>query len=185
MPKNEFLSAKLPGHLSHKDVDSMAKKHGLSRAAFIIKAVENWGYFDVKVLKRLEEYARRLNTSLPVVMENMIIDRLAREAAETKVTGTVDRVLHEFISTSKGMVRGEELYNSLKSMYVSNFEQEKNKVPVQQDASAKRDGKERYQETRKRSSRTWLKPDEYDQLKKEKKDSKFKQEGLFDNKTDT
>lgn len=116
---NTPFSIRLPEHIRLADVDAKAKKHGLTRAGFAVKAVELLTGFDDAFLVKIEEYANGLNIPLSLVMQNMLIKRLAQEAAEAEVWGPGKRLLDEFLFTSEGVITGQELFDMLKKNYLA------------------------------------------------------------------
>lgn len=122
------LSVRLPEHITPAEIDEKAKALGMSRAAFVLNAVETFMGFDTVFYKRIEEYAKNLNIPTWLVMQNMLIKRMAKEAADYEVWGPSQHLLEEFMFTSQGPITGEELFDNLKEMYAKEAGEEKAKV---------------------------------------------------------
>lgn len=122
------VSIRLPEHITTTQLDEKAKELGMSRAAFIVNAIETFLGLDKGFYQRLEEYAKALNIPAWLVMQNMLIKRMAKEAADFEVWGPGQHLLEEFRFTNQGPITGEELFNSLKEMYIWEEEKEKAKV---------------------------------------------------------
>lgn len=112
------LSIRLPGDMQVDEVDAVAQRRGMSRASFVVGAIELLAGFDDVFLKKMGRYAARLNIPLFLVMQNMLIKRMAQEAAEAEVWGPRRRLLDEFMYTSEGTITGEELFRMLKENYI-------------------------------------------------------------------
>jgi len=122
---NNALSIRLPEHLQLSDIDEKAKKLGLSRAAFSVKALEMLLGFDEGFLKDTQEKSLRLNIPEHLVIQNTVIKKLAKDAAEIKVWGPGERLMEEFMYSEEGPITGEQLFNILKKMYINDLEREK------------------------------------------------------------
>jgi len=157
--KSEPMSIRLPEGLI-ADMKVAAERHGLSQTAFITKALEAWTYFDVDVLNMLGEWARGLNTSLYVVMETFLIDRLAREAADIDINGPSPKELPEFIPTTQGFLKGKQLFNTLKVKYAGQLEKEKVKELLEREPFGLEDDEKAFL-LKHRAGRTWLESYEY------------------------
>lgn len=112
------LSIRLPGDMQVDEVDAVAQRRGMSRAAFVVNAIELLMGFDDVFLKKMEAYAKGLNIPLFLVMQNRLIKLTAQEAAEAEVRGPSRRLLDEFMYTNEGTITGEELFRMLKAHYV-------------------------------------------------------------------
>lgn len=100
------------------DIDAKAKKLGLTRTEFLLKSLEMMMGFDLVLIKRIERYSRKLDTPEWLVIQNMLIDRFAEDAAEIEVYGERTRVLYEFMKTNEGTLTGEELFGVLKEQKI-------------------------------------------------------------------
>ncbi len=124
------LSIRLPEPLKVEEIDAVAQRRGMSRAGFVISAVKFFMELDDVFLARMENYAKRLNIPLSLVMQNMLIKRLAKEAAEYEVLGPSPQLLEEFMFTNQGVITGGELFDMLKKSYLRDIENEgKNFTP--------------------------------------------------------
>ncbi|MCL5290641.1 MAG: hypothetical protein M1489_06415 [Firmicutes bacterium] len=167
-PKNEFLSAKLPGHMSLEEIDKAAIKHGTSRASFIVKAVEMLMGFDKVFFNKIEAYAKGLNTPVWLVMQNMIIKRMAQEAAEEEVWGPSSKLLDEFMYTNQGPITGAELFTLLMDTYSRKEESKKVEQLLREEAaSPPLSDEDKAFLIKHRVGRAWLESDEYKKEREE------------------
>ncbi|MFN2363162.1 MAG: hypothetical protein ABR596_02600 [Halarsenatibacteraceae bacterium] len=105
-------------------LDEKAESLGLNRSELISTALDMIIKFDNEFIKKMQKRAEGLNMPLGYVIQNMIIKRLAEEAAETEVDQELgreysQRALMEFQSKRVGNsykpITGEELFNDLKA----------------------------------------------------------------------
>jgi len=105
------------------EMDSKADMLGLDRTKFIEMACQLLIDFDLVFIKKMQQRAEGLGMPLGIVIQNMIIKRLAEEAAEAEVDQErgrepSSRLLPEFVSKKVGdqyePVTGGELFEKLK-----------------------------------------------------------------------
>ncbi len=122
--KQEEIRATVPARNAWhtRELEEKAKKHGLKKSEFILKAVDTFINFDDEFIEFIDDTAFNNHVAPYMVIQNMIINSLAREAAEDIVDGPRGRIRHEFtnVSDSNGyrMLTGEELKQHLTDLYV-------------------------------------------------------------------
>lgn len=123
MSEKEVISIRAEKEFK-KEMDKRAKELGLGRTEFLKKIIQVFLDFDIEFIKKMDRRADGLNMPLGYVIQNMIIKRLAEEAAEAEIDEELGRkhsqkVLMEFQSKRVGdiyePVTGEELFNDLKA----------------------------------------------------------------------
>lgn len=119
---NQPLSVRLPEHIHVADIDIKAKALGMSRAAFVINAIEIILGLDVELYQEIERYSKGLRMPISLVMQSMITKRIAEEKAKDKVWGSTIRPLDEFQFIQDEMgprpISYKELYMFLEEKYV-------------------------------------------------------------------
>ena len=169
------------------DIEAKAKSLGLNKSELVMKGISMMMNFDEVFLQRIKVFALGLHIPEWLVMQNMIIKRMANEAAEYEVYGGGTRVLTEFMLVGEGLERrsitGEELFNILKGQYVQEYE----KKLVEQTLREERYGiplqeKEKAVLIKHRCGNAWRESDEYKKvLEQEAYVKKFKEEnGIVD-----
>jgi hypothetical protein len=109
-----------------QDVQQGAEKHGTSRADLLRTGGLMLAEFDPAVWTKIKNLARRLNLPPALVIQNMMIDRMARDAAREIIYGIPDqRPLFEFQWTPEGPITGWELFENLTTNYQNEFRQKR------------------------------------------------------------
>jgi hypothetical protein len=115
-----------------EDIEVKAKSLGIEKGDFILKAVDMLMNFDNGFYQRIRQYSTGLKVPEYVVIQNMIINQIAKKSAETKVWGEHQRLLKEFAFAGEGenmrIITGEELFNMLEGSYI--HEEKKEKLPL-------------------------------------------------------
>lgn len=131
---SEQIQARLSkANFTLSDIDKKAKELEMTRTEFVISAVEMLLGFDINFLKIIQKYSKVFNVPDWKVMQNMIANQLAEEAAENIVHGNKFRTHEEFVvvglsESGNPVTPGfSDLYDYLKSYYVK--ELQKNKTP--------------------------------------------------------
>lgn len=105
-----------------EDIEAKAKSLGIDKREFILKAVDMLMNFDNGFYQRIRRYSTGLKVPEYVVIQNMIINQIAKNSAETKVWGEHQKMLKEFAFAGEGenmrMITGEELFNMLEGSYI-------------------------------------------------------------------
>jgi len=131
MGKYEILHVSLPEEITLAGLDEKAKELGLgNRSQFILEAARLLIGFDVVFWLRMVKFSKSLHIPVWMVIQNFIIKRLARDAAEIVVHDPKTMFMDEFTFLKKenGDVRtltGEELFNFFKEKYVKEMMDEK------------------------------------------------------------
>ncbi len=104
------------------EIDQAASELGMNRTEYLLKAADLMNQFEKKFTwKKVQEYAKGLNTVDAVVLQNMFIKYLAETQAVKNVYGEYQGIMEEFVTVhdDKGprMLTGEELYNVLLDSY--------------------------------------------------------------------
>ena len=112
----------------NEDIEVKAEKYGMSKKDFILNALDMIMGFDETFLKKIKNYSNGLHIPEWLVMQNMIIKRMADESAETTVFGNHQKVLDEFMMIGTGVdsrtSTGEELFDILKKQYITQYEKQ-------------------------------------------------------------
>lgn len=149
-----------------EDVELRAKALGMEKSELVFNAVDMMMNFDEIFLKRIQSYAEGLHIPEWMVMQNMLLDRMANESAEYKVYGKRPKLLVEFMligeGTERRSVTGKELTDSLEEMYVRKFEKELLKQTLQEERyGIPLQKRERDLLIKYRCGNAWLESDEY------------------------
>lgn len=170
----------------NEDVELKAEKYGMSKKDFILNAVDMMMSFDEIFFKKIQKYSNGLHIPEWLVMQNMIIKRIADEAAETEVFGTHRRVLDEFMMMGEGSERktttGEELFNILKKIYIKKYEQRAVNAILKKEASGMTiNENEKALLIKYRAGKAWFESDEYrEEIERSKKiDEYFKENKIL------
>lgn len=92
----------------------VAAERGLTLTELMRRGTALLAALDGALLERLGDYGRRLSLPEHLVIQNLLLERLAREAAREEVLGPGPRLLREFVVLSEGLLTGEALFESLK-----------------------------------------------------------------------
>lgn len=135
MAKNqEEIRATVPaGNAWHSDdLEVKAKKHDMKKGDFVLKAVDTFINFDDNFIELIDQYADQFHVAPHMVIQNFIIEKLAKERAEDIVYGQQSRIRKEFITVSDGdgyrMMTGKELEKHLIDLYTREYQHEKNEI---------------------------------------------------------
>lgn len=124
MPKIGFRISKRNDGFTLEQLDEKAESLNMNRSELVSFALNMVMKFDNEFIKKMQKRAEGLNMPVGFVIQNMIIKRLAEEAAEAEVNEELSRkhsqkALMEFQSKRVGdnyePVTGEELFNDLKA----------------------------------------------------------------------
>lgn len=124
----ERLQATIPNSNKwhNEDIEAKAKELGMEKSEFILNAVDMMMNFDEVFLKKIQRYSNGLHIPEWLVIQNMIIKRMADESAEFEVFGTGKRVLDEFVMAgdedNHRTITGDELFNHLKKLYIQKYQ---------------------------------------------------------------
>lgn len=162
---NDPLSVRLPERIKLAEIDAKAKERGLSRAGFVIGAIETMLGFDPEFMRRIESYSKGLNVPTWQVIQSMVVDRFAREAAELEVFGpSPGKLLPEFqyANTPDGPrpLTAEELFDSLKGMHRHRLEQDRLVQLLERERYVDLHGKDREFMIRMRAGKTYAETEE-------------------------
>lgn len=134
--KQEEIRATVPAKNDWhtEDVDKAAEALGISRSEFILKAVDMLIGFDKVFYKHIRSYAKGLKFPEFVVIQNIIIKRMAQERAHREVWGGSGEILDEFISLKDKegdefrIATGPELEKILYDSYIWDERRKKSKL---------------------------------------------------------
>lgn len=152
------------------DIEAKAKSLGLNRSEFVMKAVSMMMNFDEEFLKEIQGFSEGLHIPEWLVIQNMIINRLADEDAEYEVYGGGRRrLLLEFMQVGEGIERrtltGKPLHAELKAEYVIKHEKDLVKQALEEEAAgAPLDEKEKELLIKYRVGHVWFESEEYKQV---------------------
>lgn len=111
---NELIQARLSS-LTMAEVDQKIKALGINRSELVNMALEITVNFDIAVLKELRSFGDALHIPLWLVMQNLLIARMAEQNAEDEVFGPAPRLSLEFMNTTGGVITGKELFDLVKA----------------------------------------------------------------------
>ncbi len=119
-----------PGMLTQMDMS--ADRVGMNRSDFVFESCNLFLSMDKEwTCKKVQGYAKNLNTIEAVVLQNMFIKYLAQVEAKKQVYGSYSGIMEEFMTVhdDKGprMLTGEELYNVLLDKYTRDEKHNKDK----------------------------------------------------------
>lgn len=106
-----------------EDLEKKAESLGMTKGEFLLEAVNMMMSFDEEVIRHLESMTEGLHLPLWLVMQNMIIRRMAEKDAEYEVGRT--NILTEFAFKDNKVLTGKELFQVIKENYIFQFENEK------------------------------------------------------------
>lgn len=116
--KQERIQATVPKENDWRleDLEGKAKELGIDKSSFIFTAVDMFMHFDKDIFDYVGKYAKGLHVPAWMVIQNMIVKRMAEEAAEHNVNGKKHRELPEFRAVMDDlddmrMLTGKELYD--------------------------------------------------------------------------
>lgn len=141
MSKYEKLNTAIPVDNNWKleDIDKKAKGLGMDRNQLVLKAVDMMMNFDDQFLTYIEKYSKGLKLPEWLVIQNLIMARIADKEALKEVFGPTGEVLKEFtqVEDDKGArtLTGQELKKLLKDEYIKKYKAEL------EEAQAKREYK--------------------------------------------
>jgi hypothetical protein len=107
-----------------------------SLATLIKHGAHLYAMFDPVFIAKIKAMAEATKLPEYLVIQNMIIKRMAEDAADEEVNGVRPQSLPEFSFTEKGPITGEELFNMLKSREVQRLEAEKEIQLIQESQYA-------------------------------------------------
>lgn len=172
----------------NEDVEVKAKKLGMEKSEFILNAVDMMMNFDEIFFKRIQEYSNGLHIPEWLVIQNMIIKRMADEAAECEVFGQNGKVLDEFIMTGEGnkheTMTGEKLFNFLKDQSIQKYERKAVKMLLQEESyGVPLNDKDKALLIKHRTGKAWIESDEYkkEQTAREEYKNLMKKYGIPEN----
>ena len=137
MIKQERVQATIPAdHKWHNaDIDKKAKEFGLKKGDFILFAVDFILNLEKGTLKYIDHYAKGLKIPFHLVVQNLLIDRMAKEDAKSKVYGpggaeSLNMFIHTIDDKGPRTLTGKELYEVLKASYIQEFETKKKNFDI-------------------------------------------------------
>ena len=108
-----------------KKISERAKVEEITVSDLIRKALESYLHIDPGLVKAASRYAAALNKNPMTIISNLAISKFARMDAEREVFGMGPRLLEEFFAIDGIMATGETLYETLKTVYIQDFEKQK------------------------------------------------------------
>ncbi len=101
------------------------KRDNISLAALMKRGANLYAMFDPVFMAKIRGMSEATKLPEYLVIQNMIIRRMAEDAAYHEVHGPGPRSLREFSFTNEGPITGEPLFNMLKARKVDELEDEK------------------------------------------------------------
>lgn len=138
--KQERLQVTVPANNEWhtEDLEKKAEKLRMDKNEFIFNAIDLFYNLDVEVHKQIISNANSLKVPEYIFIQNMIIDILAKSAAEYEVYGiNKSKMLPQFmfVDDDKGfrVITGKELFDELKRMEVEKIKAEQRKIKVERE----------------------------------------------------
>ena len=129
-----------------------ARAQGLSFSDFVREALDLKAGFSVFFAEKIKAVAKKSRISESLVVENMLIDRLAYDSAAVEMSGHDSAIIGYFQFTKDGPVTGEVLFDGLRSNYIDKIKRERAaKLRLRKEIAGELDAKDQ----------KWL--DEYDE----------------------
>lgn len=111
---SSFLNIRLTKDMpSLEEIDEAAKRYDMNRTELTMLGLEMLMSFDEEFYNRLKVYSDSMRIPMWLVIQNMLIKRMAEEQAEKDIWGDAPRMLPEFMFTVDGPLTGEALFNTL------------------------------------------------------------------------
>lgn len=124
----ETLSLKLTENLTLAEIDERAEKLNMNRSQFVNMALQMVTSFDLDFWNRIQKYSDGLHIPEWAIIQNMLIDRFAREEAWMAVFGKPNSKIDDFIffNTPDGpaLLTGSEFAEIKYEHYTRQFEAE-------------------------------------------------------------
>ena len=96
-----------------EEMDKAAEQLGLSRNQLIIEGIKMMCSWDAQFYKKMKQYSNTFKLPVPLVMQNMLIKRLAEDYAKEQIWGFTGKVMPEFMFNERGPITGSELFKTL------------------------------------------------------------------------
>lgn len=127
----EVINIRLPENVNIEEIEQKAAELGISRSAYITKAIEVLMQFDTVSFARIHNWAQRINVPVGVVLQNNSIKYLAQKAAALDVYGHEVDPMIEYAKKDGKYIVGDPLflmiYNADKKKYTQDYIDEINK----------------------------------------------------------
>lgn len=128
--KYQTLSMKLTGDITLESIDKRATELNLKRSEFVNLAIEMLLKFDLGFWQKVKKFSERLHIPEWAVIQNMLIDRFARDEAYLMVYGEDKSRMDDFIfcNTLNGpkLLTGPELAEIKLEKYKREYEVQRN-----------------------------------------------------------
>lgn len=159
--QNDHVGLRLPENITKEDIDRKANEMGISRAAFINRAIELLLQFDGVSFAKIQAYANQEGFPVGILLQNTVIKDLAYKAAKADVWGPSVDLMFELSSKEDGFIVGDELFLTLYGMYKKDFIQEKIKLLLEEEVYDLLTDEEKAFMIEHRAGKAWLESDEY------------------------
>jgi hypothetical protein len=141
------ITVKLPEGISPELLEMQAARFNKDEAELCSQGLEIIGNMSPAVYRYLNDFAENLKCPLWVVIQNILISRMARAIAKLEVWGFRNELLLEFQSSDGLIVTGKGLFESLLSTYRNEEEQKRQGEIVKNQELAVRSKTPEEQET--------------------------------------
>lgn len=113
-------------------VDEAAARYNMNRTEFVLKAIDILANFDETFFKKIQQLSNTLNLPEWVVIQNIILDEMAKEVAELAVWDRTSKNFGKFMwiedKAGSRIMTGSEYFDNRIKQYI--WEEEKRKVEV-------------------------------------------------------
>ena len=106
---------------------------GMTLTTLITQAVKFYLAFHDDFWKSVREFSERMGISETVVIQNIVLDYIAKKRAQEKVWGLLPREIPEFQLTFQGVKTGEALMEVLVARYVSDYQKMRERDLIDQE----------------------------------------------------
>lgn len=113
---------------SFNEMDEAAARLGMSRNQMIIEGIKMMCSWDKQFYSKMRTFGNTFKLPIPLIMQNMLIKRLAEDYANEEVWGFNGRMMMEFTFNERGPITGGELFQLLANEAMENERKEKFKV---------------------------------------------------------
>lgn len=104
-------------------IETAAKKQEQSTSDFIRSSADLLASFDHAFLRFINDLAERLEVPRYLVIQNMLLTKLAEQDAYDAVYPG-NRIIEDFMYTSEGVITGKELYDQFYDNHKRKLEQQ-------------------------------------------------------------
>jgi len=115
-----------------ENIDDKAKKKDMNLSEYVRESIFMFSNFDDNFIEFITRFSKDLNIPVQMVIQNIVINKLARDAAREEIWGAEGQEpMVEFQLTNKGFVTGKELFDNLFESYSREFSVKKKEADIE------------------------------------------------------